>query len=108
MWCDKVQPGTDGTDDSPPIVNQIKRPNPLLPVTELNTARWIIYKSCMITVMRLDLEAQEWQIRIYDRFGNDVILGEADNDGVGFEHQPAIDPDLQTTILVGIKPNYPL
>jgi hypothetical protein len=105
MWCDKVQPGTDG---SPPIVNSIQRPNPLLPVTELNTARWIIYKSCMITVMRLDLEAQEWQIRIYDRFGNDVILGEADNNGSGFPEQPAIDPDLQTTILVGIKPNYPL
>nr|QBK87707.1 MAG: hypothetical protein LCMAC202_00430 [Marseillevirus LCMAC202] len=106
VWCDKIQGGTDG---SPPIT-EIDRPNPCLPISEINTARWVIYKSCMITVMRLDLEAEEWQIRIYDRFGNDVILGESDNGGAGFNQQepPPIDPNLQTMLLVGIKPNYPL
>lgn len=104
MWTDKVQPGTDGA----PIPGPIVRPNPLLPISDLDTVRWITYKSCMITVMRLDLQAEEWQIRVYDRFGNDVILGEADNGGAGFVSEPAIDPDLQTMVLVGIKPNYPL
>nr|QBK87182.1 MAG: hypothetical protein LCMAC201_00840 [Marseillevirus LCMAC201] len=106
VWCDKLQSGTDA---SPPI-SDIVRPNPVLPVSEIDTTRWIIYKSCMITIMRLDLEAEEWQIRIYDRFGNDVVLAEDDNGGVGFNQvdPPAIDPNLQTMLLVGIKPNYPL
>lgn len=103
VWCDKIQAGTDGTP-----IPDIERPNPLLPTSDLNTARWVVYKSCMISVMRLNLEAEEWQIRIYDRYGNDVILGESDNGGDGFTEQPAIDPDIQTTVLVGIKPNYPL
>ena len=106
VWCDKLQSGTDG---SPPITD-IVRPNPLLPLSEINTTRWVIYKSCMITTMRLDLEAEEWQIRIYDRFGNDIILAENDNGGAGFAQAaaPPIDPNVQTMILVGIKPNYPL
>jgi len=107
VWCDKVQHGTSG---SPPIIDPIPRPNSTLQTTELDNVTWVIYKTCMITVMRLNLQAEEWQIRIYDRFGNDVILGESDNNGAGFNQTtpPQIDPDLQTTILVGVKPNYPL
>lgn len=104
VWMDRVQPGTDGAMVIP---DPIPRPTPLLPTSELTRARWIIYKSCMHTVMRLDL-AEEWYIRIYDRFGNDVVLAESNNDGDGFTTQPAIDPDLQTMLLVGIKPNYPV
>ncbi len=116
LWCDKIQAGTDG---SPPIANPIPRPNPLLQISDLTTARWVVYKTCMITVMRLDLEAEEWQIRIFDRFGNDVILSESDNGGIGFPAvgpgspptqlaPPPLDPDIQTMLLVGIKPNYPI
>ena len=107
VWCDKIQGGTDGT---PAILDPIPRPNPNLTLSDLNTPRWVIYKTCMITIMRLNLEAEEWQIRIYDRFGNDVVLGEEDNGGAGFNQAvtPQIDPNLQTSLLVGIKPNYPL
>ena len=106
VWCDKIQLGTD---NSPAISDPVPRPNPPL-ITDLHTARWVTYKSCMISIMRLDLQAEEWQIRIYDRFGNDVVLGESDNGGIGFSstESPAVDPDLQTMVLVGIKPNYPL
>jgi hypothetical protein len=105
MWIDKIQPGTE---QSPPITNPVPRPNPLFPVDELNNVRWASYKSCMVTIMRLDLQSQEWQIRIYDRFGNDVVLGEADNGGAGFagNEPPQIDPNLQTSLIVGIRPNY--
>lgn len=108
LWCDKIQAGTE--NPSPPIVDPVTRPNPLVQITDLQTARWVIYKSCMITTMRLDLQADEWQIRIYDRFGNDVILAESDNGGVGFtgDTPPTVDPDIQTMLVVGIRPNYPL
>ncbi len=107
VWCDKIQGGTDGT---PAILDPIPRPNPNLSLNDVNTTRWVIYKTCMITVMRLELESEEWQIRIYDRFGNDVVLGEEDNGGDGFNQTdpPQVDPNLQTSLLVGIKPNYPL
>ena len=112
MWLDKTQLGA--TDDSPPIVNPIERPNVQTGIA-LSQGRWLIYKTCMITVMRLDLQPDEWQIRIYDRFGNDIVVAESDNGGVGFPIdplnpglQPDVDPDLQTMLLVGIKPNYPL
>ncbi len=106
VWFDKVQLGTD---QSPPITNPVPRPAPASQL-DINIRRWVIYKTCMITIMRLDLQAEEWQIRIYDRFGNDVILAESDNGGLGFpgNEPPAVDPDLQTMLLVGIKPNYPL
>lgn len=107
LWCDKIQAGTQ-EDPSPPIENPVPRPNPLVEVADLQTARWVVYKSCMITTMRLDLQADEWQIRIYDRYGNDIILAEDDNGGAGFADVPAVDPDIQTMLVVGIKPNYPL
>ena len=117
VWCDKVQVGT--AVNSPPV-DELPRPSPVITTGDIQTARWVIYKSCMITVMRLDLADSEWEIRVYDRFGNDVILAEPDNGGVGFPatpdpnnpnnfiDPPQIDPDLQTNLLVGIKPNYPL
>lgn len=106
MWMDKVQLGTD---ESPPLTNPVPRPAPFSTI-DFTTRRWIVYKTCMETVMRLDLQAEEWQIRVYDRYGNDVILAENDNGGLGYtgEEPPAVDPNLQTTLLVGIKPNYPL
>jgi len=127
VWLDKVQLGT--SDNSPPITN-LPRPNEPFASGDLLTTRWITYKSCMITVMRLNLGAGQWKIRLYDRFGNDIILAESDNGGAGFYAEldpniptpinplipkpvryinpPSIDPNLQTSILVGIKPNYPL
>lgn len=93
------------------------------------TYRWAIYKSCMATVMRLDLSAQEWRIRIYDRYGNDLIVYEDDNACAGYPRNFAIDPcvpvpnsspisykppvvqplptpQVQTMLLLGIKPNF--
>lgn len=117
VWMDRVQIGT--TDNSPPIT-ELPRPNEPFASGDLITTRWVVYKSCMITVMRLNLAAGQWKIRLYDRFGNDIILAEADNGGAGYPAtpdpnnpgnylgEPAIDPNLQTSILVGIKPNYPL
>ena len=105
LWLDKIQAGT--ADPSPPIT-EVPRPNDELTTGELTNPRWITYKTCMITVMRLDLQAEEWQIRIYDRYGNDIIIAEADNGGAGYAEEPPVDPNLQTMLLVGIKPNYPL
>jgi hypothetical protein len=117
IWIDKTQLGTNG---QPPITDPVPRPNEAVETLNLLTTQWIIYKSCMITVMRLDLQADEWQIRIYDRFGNDVVLAESDNGGLGFPAEPDpdnparfinppdVDPTLQTMLIVGIKPNYPL
>jgi hypothetical protein len=107
VWHDKTQ---IGITDSPAIMDPIPRPNPTPSTTDLNAVYWIIYKTCMFTVMRLNLQSDEWQIRIYDRFGNDVIAAESDNGGAGFNQTdpPVIDPNLQTSLLVGIKPNYPL
>jgi len=107
VWLDKIQVGP-GDTYSPPINNPPDRPPPLFPTLGLVDARWVVYKSCMITVMRLDLGAEEWQIRMYDRFGNDILIPESDNGGLGFDEAPPVDPNLQTMVLVGIKPNYPL
>lgn len=107
VWHDKTQ---IGITTIPPITDPIPRPNPNPATTDLDTPTWVIYKTCMITIMRLNLQTEEWQIRIYDRFGNDVIAAESDNGGAGFNQNdpPPIDPNIQTSLLVGIKPNYPL
>lgn len=105
VWLDKVQLGT--TDNSPPLTD-LPRPNPPFASGDLLTTRWITYKSCMITVMRLSLDDGLWHIRLSDRFGNDILLAEADNGGAGYPTPPPVDPNLQTSLLVGIKPNYPL
>lgn len=117
VWLDKVQLGT--SDNSPPIT-ELPRPNAPFASGDLLTTRWITYKSCMITVMRLNLASGKWSIRLFDRYGNDIILTESDNGGAGFPatpdpenpanfiNPPQVDPDLQTSIVVGIKPNYPL
>lgn len=108
FWLDKIKLGTS---DSPPISDPISRPNTGIQTFSLDNAKWLIYKTCMVTTMRLNLATEEWQIRIYDRYGNDIILAEADNGGAGYpttSDPPEVDPDLQTMLLVTIKPNYPL
>lgn len=106
-----------------PPLNFPERPVVTTPTTNLTQVRWLIYKTCMASVMRLDLGAQEWQIRIYDRYGNDVIASETDigpGGNIGFpadiidpttipptrKSPPNINPDVQTTLLLGIKPLY--
>lgn len=105
LWCDKIQNSFNQSLSDP-----LPRPLPDIPITDINLAKWIIYKSCMITTMRLNINDSEWHIRIYDRFGNDVILPESDNSGGGFtttQPMPSVDPDIQTMVLIGIRPNYP-
>jgi hypothetical protein len=107
MWIDRLITGTN-YDTS---ITQITRPNNPTNLSDIIVPRWITYKTCMATVMRLNLAAEEWQIRIYDRYGNSLILAESDNGGAGFpvtSPPPMVDPNLQTMLLVGIKPNYPL
>lgn len=102
MYHDKTQIGTDNT------TNAISRPNDFLPTSELDNVRWLTFKSCMDTVMRINLSnADQWHVRIFDRYGNDIIISEDDNGGAGFTTPPAVDPDLQTMFLMGIKPEYP-
>lgn len=101
IWQDKTQFGTQNT----PLTNPLPRPNPVNE-TDLSFRRWIIYKSCMKTTMRLNLDANEWHIRIYDRYNNDVVIGEPDNMGSGYDYIPDVDRSLQTSIVVGITPNY--
>jgi len=101
LWLDRIQ--VSNTANLP-----FNRPPNTFEITDFNQARWLLYKTCMITVMRLNLATQEWQIRIYDRFGNDILAPEADAGGAGYDTPPAVNPDLQTMLLVGIKPNYAL
>jgi hypothetical protein len=115
VWHDKTQlgiiPPAPGPAPAPVPGPVVPRPNIPITTTQLDRPSWVLYKSCMITVMRLNLEAQQWLIRIYDRYGNDVVIAEDDNSGLGYpanQPPPAVDPDLQTMIIVGIKPNYPL
>lgn len=75
--------------------------------------RWVIFKSCIVMPMRLNLESQEFQIQITDRFGKDLIILEDDNSGEGYDQlvtqptlQPKPCPNSQTMVLVGIRPNY--
>lgn len=74
--------------------------------------RWVHFKSCMEMPMRINLCSQELQVRISDRFGNDLLIYEDDNGGAGYPAlpdsslTPLPDPNLQTQILLGIKPIY--
>jgi len=78
-----------------------------------NTYRWITFHSCMVMPMRLNLASEQWQIRYSDRYGNDLVLYE-ENTTTPFGTKenplppPLPNPDLQTSILVGITPNYPV
>jgi hypothetical protein len=80
--------------------------------------RWVVYKSCMDVPIRIDLQASEIKVRVKDRFGNPLILLEDDNMGAGYPAllidgeidpctPPLPDPNLQTMIVMGLKPNYP-
>lgn len=103
--------------EPPPLASD---PNPQttqvdLPSTLTNgITRFLVFKSCIAMPMRLNLESQEWQIRLFDRYGNDIIIVESDTNTcvtpsvLGFETPPPIDPALQTMLIVGIRPNYPL
>lgn len=103
MYNDRTQVGTDDIIPAP-----LPRPNNPLLFTDIDSARWIIYKTCMDTITRLDLStADQWHIRIFDRYGNDIVISEDDNGGAGFTTPPAVDPDLQTMFLMGVKPKYP-
>jgi len=107
VWQDKK---TLGIDESSPS-STLSRPGFAIEVADLTLKRWIIYKTCMITTMRLNIMADEWHIRLFDRFGNDIISAESDTPpfgviGDGFDNPPAVDPYAQSTVLVGIKPNY--
>lgn len=107
VWQDKK---TFGLDESSPATSLL-RPSAPVNVADLTLKRWIIYKTCMITTMRLNIMADEWHIRLFDRFGNDIISAESDTEpfaimGSGFDDPPAVDPYIQSTVLVGIKPNY--
>lgn len=94
-----------GGTQSPVVLDPIPRP---APAANLSTPLWLHYTSCMLQTMRLDIEVEEWQIRIYDRYGNDVIVAEPDNGGAGYtgDVSPAPDSGLQTMVMLGFKPNY--
>mgnify|MGYP006932090337 FL=1 len=110
VWHDKYVVGSIA-DIDPSL------PMPLLDVSgtgeqsfpELNgRARCIVFKSCMITTMRLDLCAESWEIRIYDRFGRDLILLEENKLNQPSKNPPPLDRYKQTSIVLGIRPNYPI
>ncbi len=119
-WVDRLSIGTtqDNAAGSPPSIPLIDGstgvwscvvPQPVVTLPgsyTLNTFRWVVYKSCMQTVTPFNLGAGYWSIRFYDRYGNDLILLENDNDGAGYEEQPITDPNLQTMVLFGITPLY--
>jgi len=108
VWHDKTQVANDDTISPAPPYPAPHPNNTNITLASLDAPRWVVYKTCMNTVMRLNMESDEWQVRIYDRYGNDVVISESDNGGVGFTTPPSVDPDLQTSILVGITPNYPV
>ena len=95
--------------------------DPSLPIPELDVSgtgqqtvpaldarpRWIVFKSCMITTMRLDLCAESWDIRFYDRYGRDLILLEEAIPDPSIQ-PPPLDRYKQTSFVLGIRPNYPI
>lgn len=117
-WVDRLSIGSAqnnaaGAPPSIPLIDSITgvwgcvTPQPVVTTTyNFDTYRWIIYKSCMETVTPLNLGAAEWKIRLFDRYGNDLVLLENDNGGAGYLAEPLPDPNLQTSILIGISPLY--
>jgi len=82
-----------------------------------NTVKWVIYKSCMtVNVPGLDIYNTEWEINIFDRFGNMIVIpndtgdyGLSPSGGwvIDPDNPPTLNPDLQTTIVLGISPLDP-
>ena len=117
-WLYKLQVGTDqdnATDRPPGIPGTMAPGNPTwdCPAPLINqtmddygytTYRWCIYRSCMVMPMRLDLDST-WHIKFMDRYGGDLILYE---DAIGAAEKPTPNPSVQTSILLGITPNYPV
>lgn len=104
VWHDKYVIGsTTDIDPGLPIdpTNQAPQEFP-----ELNgRPRWIVFKSCMNTTMRLRI-CDDWQVRYYDRFGRDLILLE-DNSNTNLTNiKPPVDRYKQTSFVVGVRPNY--
>lgn len=133
-YLDKIQIGTskDNCENNPPGIPTIPpectsgSPEPTFDCIEPSIVpgefgygytkySWITFKSCMVMPMRLKLDTQAWCIRFSDRFGNDLIMLESDNGGAGYpvdpenpDQPPLVNPDVQSMVLVGIKPNYPV
>lgn len=98
-WRDKYDLGsnTEINPDDDPIIFPSLTAEP----------RWVIYKSCMVTTMRLNLRASSWEVRIYDRYGRDLVLLESAPVTIT-QNPPPVDRFKQTMITVGIRPNYPV
>lgn len=89
-----------GTTDVPPV-------SPAYTTPSLNSGlKWLHFKSCMRTNMRLDLKSTEWIVRVYDRFGHDIILEEdpALMPAVVTANMPPVDPTKQVSVLIGLTP----
>jgi hypothetical protein len=99
VWHDKYNLGSDtviNPDDDPIIFPSLTA-----------EPRWIVFKSCMMTTMRLNLRAESLEVRIFDRFGRDLILLE-DATIITPANPPPVNPYKQTMMVVGIRPNYPV
>lgn len=123
-YFDKLQIGSnqDNNTGEPPGVPPYDCPAPsIIANVELGDYsfpkyRWAIYKTCMVTPIRINLEAQELIVKLKDRWGKPLVLYEDDNSGAGYNvlpnqkckdrTAPLPDPNIQTMILMGIKPNY--
>jgi hypothetical protein len=96
-YTDKV---SLGTTDVPPVAPAYTTPS-------LNSGlKWIHFKTCMRVNLRLDLKSTEWVVRMYDRHGHDIILQEdpALMPAITTASPPPTDPEIQTSILLGISP----
>lgn len=92
-----------GTNDVPPAVPAYTPPT-------LNSGlKWLHFKSCMRTNMRLPhVKTTEWFVRIYDRYGNDIVITEdpAAIPLIVTPDPPRVDPMRQTMVLLGLSPEY--
>lgn len=89
-----------GTSDVPPV-------SPAYAFPALNSGlKWLHFKSCMRTNMRMDLKSTQWHVRMYSRFGDDIVLEEdpALMPVVVTADMPPVDPNKQTSLLIGMSP----
>lgn len=69
--------------------------------------RWIVFKSCMNTSMRLNMCSDMWEVRYFDRFGRDLILLEETPTALNpTVNPPPVDRYKQTSFVLGVRPNY--
>lgn len=101
VWHDKYNIGSTATIDiDNPIDGGTDTDFPPLD----GRPRWIVFKSCMNTVMRLNMCSDMWEVRYYDRFGRDLILVEQEQQAS--INPPPIDRYKQTSFVLGVRPNY--